>query len=100
MVKKTKRLDDIVPAHDPEVNTGDATVTTNDNQVAVKLEVTDHAIGIYKDSDGKYVLVKVGYNKHSKQTNEVEVVYKDIREDVIDKFKGLVDELNLFGVHD
>jgi hypothetical protein len=48
------------------------------------------ALAVTKDPDGKYLLVKVPFNL---EDANVETVVKDVREDVIDRFKMTAAEL-------
>lgn len=62
---------------------------------------TETALGIFKiDQVGnvgaKYVLVQVPYDPVTGQAGKVKEVCKDIREDIIDKFKVAVDDLGFF----
>lgn len=58
------------------------------------------AIGMYKlpeTSEGtKYVLVEIPYNPETGDVGFVKEMTRDIREDVIDKFKAAVDDLGYF----
>lgn len=55
------------------------------------LELTHKALAMYRDpTDTKYVLVEVSYNPADAN---VKVLGRDVREDIIDKFKMTVADL-------
>ncbi len=63
--------------------------------------LTHKALGMYATKQegsvgARYVLVEIPYNPETGETGEAKEVYRDIREDAIEKFKVKVDELGFF----
>lgn len=82
-------LENINPAKGNEQPPPPAAVVKKEEPVKTKV-----AFSIYRDpTDTKYVLVEVAYNPDD---SNVKVLTRDVREDVIDKFKMSVAE-TLFG---
>jgi hypothetical protein len=72
-------------------------------EVVVKPEpkLTHTAIGMFKtlqqgELGSKFVIVEIPYNPETMETGQAKEVFRDIREDSIDKFKIKVDELKFF----
>jgi hypothetical protein len=75
--------------------------THNTEVVSSSKSYPEMAIGMYRiPQDGtvsaKFVLIEIPYDPTTGETGQAKEVYRDIREDSIEKFKVKVDELGFF----
>lgn len=84
------KLDDINPGKKEEVKT----------EVPVNAELTEKAVGLARIKDGggyKYSLVEIEYNLETKQAGSVKTLFTTgSKEEAVNNFKFLVDDINLF----
>lgn len=62
-------------------------------------EFPEVAVSIYREVKGsevRYVLVEIGYDPSTGDTSPIREVSRDIREDIIDKFKQLAADKIIF----